>query len=113
MIDYSGDLEYQYVPGSRQLEEGKYIGKKYIDSGRNYLLHLKLLLLNFSWFILTYIDYPDIVAVVHTPNVAHETQYPYDESPIEIIMAGNTNRLIFSQITKYTYVLLYNYWNII
>ena len=25
MLDYSGDLEYQYVPGSRKLDEGKYI----------------------------------------------------------------------------------------
>ena len=32
IVDYTGDLEYQYVPGSRQLEEGKYLGIKYIHS---------------------------------------------------------------------------------
>ena len=61
----------------------------------------------FSWFIISYIDYPDVVDVVQTPEGAHETQYPYDESPIEIIMAGNTIRVIF-----YTPVIPYNYWNI-
>ena len=89
MIDYSGDLEYQYVPGSRQLEEGKYLRKTYFGRRRNVSFYLKSIWLSLSWFIISQIDYPDIVDVVHTPEEAHETQYPYEESPIEIIMAGN------------------------
>ena len=32
MVDYAANLDYQYVPGNSQLVEGKYFGKKYIDS---------------------------------------------------------------------------------